>query len=296
MNDSDRMGGEPDPIPLNTYTLAQPAQAIVISNKRITGPESSEVRHLVLDIQGLNLRYLEGQCLGVMIPSLVEQGQAYPQRLYSVASSRAGEDGQGRTASLCVKRVIKHDEHGREIPGNPSSYVCDLQPGDPVHLTGPVGKTFLLPPDPASHLILAGTGTGVAPFRAFLRHIFRERTDWTGKVLLFAGAKNAGEALYRSEFEEFRQFPNFQYHLALSREETGHDGHRMYVHHRIHQQIQSVWELLMAEQTHLYICGKKGMEDHIERVLEQHARGVGASWSNFRHGLLELGRLSIETY
>ncbi len=296
MSDSVRTGDEPELIPLNTYPLSQPAQALVVSNKRISHPDCDDVHHVVLNLTGLNLRYLEGQCLGVLIPGLDDKGHASKQRLYSIASSRAGDDGNGQTASLCVKRVIKRDEHGHVIPGNPSSYLCDVQAGDSVQITGPVGKSFLLPTDPASHLILAATGTGVAPFRGFLRHIFRERTDWTGKVWLFQGAKSAGEALYQSEFESYRRFPNFQYHLALSREETGHDGHRMYVHHRIHEQIEPVWELLDHEKTHVFICGKKGMEEHIERVLNHRAKVAGVSWANFRHLLIDTGRLLIETY
>jgi ferredoxin--NADP+ reductase len=285
-----------DPVPFNTYRLKRPASARVLSNERISRSDCDDVRHVVLDLEGLGLKYLEGQSLGVITPGVDDKGHANKLRLYSIASSRRGDDAAGRTASLCVKRVVHRDEAGRVHLGTASNYLCDTRPGDRVAITGPVGKTFLLPNDPASHLILAATGTGVAPFRGFLRHIFHERRDWTGQVWLFFGTKTAGECLYRDEFESYRQYPNFQLEFSFSREQTGHDGYRMYVHHRMHEQIDPLWDLLDRDTSMLYICGKKGMEDHIEQVLAHRAHADGISWSNFRHLLIESGRLLVETY
>jgi ferredoxin--NADP+ reductase len=296
MSDPSAASDGPDPIPFNTYRLARPASARVLANERISHPDCDDVRHVVLDLEGLGLRYLEGQSLGVVTPGICDKGHSNKLRLYSIASSRQGDDGAGRTASLCVKRVVHRDRSGQVRLGTASNYLCDTRPGDPLAITGPVGKTFLLPADPSSHLILPATGTGVAPFRGFLRHIFHERTHWTGQVWLFFGAKTAGECLYRAEFESYRQHPNFHLELAFSREEIGHDGHRMYVHHRMHQQIEPHWDLLDRDNSTLYICGKKGMEDHIERVLAQRAHADGVSWPNFRHLLLDSGRLLVETY
>src|SRR5690606_15508377 len=177
-----------------------------------------------------------------------------------------------------------------------SNFLCDARPGDEVAVTGPVGRHFLLPDDPSSNLILVATGTGVSPFRGFLRRVFDERDDWSGQVRLFFGARSSGECLYRPEFESYRDRPNFRASFALSQEERSPDGHRMYVHHRMAEQIEDLWSLLDRDETLLYICGKRGMEDHIERLRGRRAHRDGISWSAFRRVLQDSGRLLIETY
>merc|ERR1711904_543983 len=104
-------------------------------------------------------------------------------RLYSIASSAVGDNENEKTVSLCVKRVVeldgkfanrevgedKPDKAGTNFPKNKvyrgvaSNYICDLNVGDEVLITGPVGTEMLLPQDPDSVLIMLATGTGIAP-------------------------------------------------------------------------------------------------------------------------------------
>ena len=297
MSNSAGIGGSASATPASSpFTGPEPSVFKVISNDRISHPDAAEIRHLVLNRGEHNLEYREGQSLGVVIPTLADRGHSSNVRYYSIASSRSGDDGEGKTVSLCVKRVFKRGEDGQDYPSPASEYLCRLSLGEPLLVTGPVGKAFVLPADPGSHLVLVGTGTGVAPFRAFLRYLFLERSDWSGSVWLFFGAQRAGEAIYDQEFQSYGRFNNFHYYTALSREQTGHDGHRMYVHHRIHEQQDRLWNLLDLQNSYFYICGKRGMEEHIDRVFEQRAHADGVSWSNFRHLLLDSGRLLIETY
>ena len=70
--------------------------------------------------------------------------------------------------SLCVRRAVYWDkELGREDPakkGVASNFLCDASPGTEVQLTGPVGKTMLMPEaTPDADLIMVATGTGIAP-------------------------------------------------------------------------------------------------------------------------------------
>src|SRR5260370_877791 len=138
-------------IPFNLYRVSSPGVARVLSNRRLTPPGCDDVRHLVLDLSGLEYRFLEGQSLGVLAPGVDERGRPHKLRLYSIASTRTGDDGRGTTASLCVKRVIyKAPVTGAERRGIASNSLCDLEPGDQVVVTGPAGKSFLLPDDPGS--------------------------------------------------------------------------------------------------------------------------------------------------
>jgi ferredoxin--NADP+ reductase len=251
----------------------------------------------VLELTGLDYRYLEGQSLGVLTPGVDERGHANKLRLYSIASSRSGDDGRGDTAAVCVKRVVYRDPlTGEEKLGVASNYICDLAPDDEVLVTGPVGKAFLLPDDPAANLIMVATGTGIAPFRAFLDRIFREREDWTGQVRLFFGVKRSEECLYRSELDSFARYKNYRVEYAFSREQTTPGGERMYVHHRMSERIEELWELLDSDNTYMYICGIKGMEAKIYAVLEDRARRDQISWHAFLRVLQETGRLLVETY
>jgi ferredoxin--NADP+ reductase len=61
------------------------------------------------------------------------------------------------------------------VTGVCSNMLCDAKPGDEVKLTGPSGKVLLMPEDkPDTNYIMVATGTGIAPFRAFLRRLFGE--------------------------------------------------------------------------------------------------------------------------
>jgi ferredoxin--NADP+ reductase len=283
-------------IPLHLYRLSSPGIARIISNKRLTPPECDDVRHIVLDLSGLDYRYLEGQSLGVLAPGVDQRGHAHKLRLYSIASTPVGDDGRGTTASICVKRVVYSDPvTAEEHRGVTSNYLCDLEPGDEVAITGPDGKHFLLPDDPATNLILVATGTGIAPFRAFLRRIYREREVWTGTVYLFFGVRTEAECLYRDEFDSYLDRPCYRRSYAFSREQKTSDGRRMYVQHRMADRIDELRDLLRWDQTVLYICGLKGMEDGIEAIFEERTRTDGASWTSF-HALREAGRIRVETY
>ena len=58
-----------------------------------------------------------------------------------------------------------------------SNFLCDTEPGDEVQMTGPAGKVMLLPEeDPKVDYIMVATGTGIAPYRGFLRRLFVEDT------------------------------------------------------------------------------------------------------------------------
>jgi ferredoxin--NADP+ reductase len=283
-------------IPRSTYRVSAPGIARVLSNDRLTPPDHDDVRHIVLDLHGLDIGYLEGQSLGIVAPGVDAQNRPHKVQWYRIASTRRGDDGRGRTASLCVQRLVSGDlTAGLEPCEVTSRYLCDLEPGDAVAVTGPTGKTLLLPEDPASNLILVATGTGIAPFRAFLRRIYLERPEWTIPLVnLFFGARTAAECLYRKELEAFLDYPGFHLTTAFSREQTTNDGRRMYVEHRMAEQVGALWDLLQRDDTYLYICGVKGLEDGIDDLFAAHAGGV--CWAPFRKELEKAGRIRVETY
>merc|ERR1712094_123983 len=103
-----------------------------------------------------------------------KNGKPNTVRLYSIASSRYGDDMTGTTTSLCVRRAtywcpeMKAEDPAKK--GVCSNFLCDAKPGDELKLTGPSGKVMLIPEkDPNVDLIMVATGTGIAPYRSFIR-------------------------------------------------------------------------------------------------------------------------------
>lgn len=132
--------------PSNTFRPKEPFIGKVVSNTTLTGPDDGEVCHVVFEHEG-KLPYAEGQSIGIIADGEDEKGNPHKLRLYSIASSAPGDYGDGKTISLCVKRLIYENEKGEEVKGVCSNYICDLKEGTDVKITGPVGQALLLPKD-----------------------------------------------------------------------------------------------------------------------------------------------------
>ncbi|HEY9854699.1 MAG TPA: FAD-binding oxidoreductase [Stenomitos sp.] len=286
-------------VPINLYRPNAPLPSKLLANLRLT-PEGhpSDVRHLVFETAQGDFRYLEGQSVGILPPGLDAAGKPEKLRLYSVASTRRGDDDDGKTVSLCVKRVCYTDPvTGQEVRGVASNYLCDLQVGDEVQLTGPVGRTFLLPEDPEAHVVMIATGTGIAPFRAFWRELFRPESPFVGQARLFFGMPTSAEILYQAEIEACAdQYANFRHYYAISREQKTPDGRRMYVQDRIREFGDALWSLVRDPKTFVYICGLKGMEDGVAEAFAAIADYHGVDWTELHEGLKKGKRWHVETY
>merc|ERR1712078_721393 len=80
------------------------------------------------------------------------------------------------------------------------NFLCDSKPGTDHALTGPSGKVMLIPEsNPNADLIMVATGTGIAPYRSFIRRLFVEDTpygnDYKGLAWLFLGVANTDALL-----------------------------------------------------------------------------------------------------
>ena len=227
---------------------------------------SGMVRHIAIDVTGTPLAGAgrPGQSFGVLPPGVDDAGKPHKVRLYSYASPTRGDgdDGKGNVIATCVKRVI--DEHWtthRLFEGIASNYLCDLQVGDEVKLTGPVGKRFLLPVNAGDFgYVFIATGTGVAPFRGMLLDLLASGA--TRPIVLIAGVAYATDMLYHDLFERLaREHANFHYLTAVSREiQPDGQGGPMYVHRRLETHADLLLPILRQASTLLYVCGITGME------------------------------------
>jgi ferredoxin--NADP+ reductase len=292
-------------VPVNIYKPKNPFVGKCLSSVELVqeGGEGT-VRHLTFDLSGGDLHYVEGQSIGIIPPGTDANGKPHKLRLYSIASTRHGDHLDDKTVSLCVRQLeYKHPETGETVYGVCSSYLCNLEPGADIAITGPVGKEMLLPDDEEATIIMMATGTGIAPFRAFLWRMFKEREQnpdyqFKGLAWLFFGCAYTPNILYKEELEELqRQFPdNLRVTYAISREQQNKDGGKMYIQHRIQENADELWQLNQKPNTHTYICGLKGMEGGIDEGMSAAASKFGADWGEYQKQLKKEHRWHVETY
>ncbi|WP_341735202.1 ferredoxin-NADP reductase [Microcoleus sp. CAWBG640] len=290
-------------VPVNLYKPANPYIGKCISTEELVkeGGDGT-VRHVKIDISGGNLHYLEGQSIGIIPDGTDKNGKPHKIRLYSIASTRHGDDVDDKTVSVCVRRLeYKSPETGEQVFGVCSTFITGLEPGAEVKITGPVGKEMLLPDDEDATIIMMATGTGIAPFRAYLWRMFKENNPeykFKGLAWLFFGVAYTPNILYKEELEQLqREFPdNFRLTYAISREQKNADGGKMYIQNRIQENADELWELVQKPKTHTYICGLKGMEGGIDEGMSAASSKYDVDWTAYQKQLKKEHRWHVETY
>lgn len=272
------------------YSMEHPAIATVVGTYRLTAEDAdSDIRHIVLDFGKTAFPVLEGQSIGVVPAG--ESGALV--RLYSVASPRNGERPGHNNLSLTVKRVVT-DHEGRPVRGLASNYLCDLRKGDQVKVTGPYGSSFLMPNHPGAKILMICTGTGAAPMRAMTeRRRRRLGRNEGGEILLFFGARRPEELPY---FGPLMKLPPdlIRVELAFSRV-PGRP--KEYVQDRMRLAHEAVARLLADDDSFIFICGHKRMEEGVRAAFTDIARDAGlAPWSEIEARFRRAGRLHVETY
>ena len=293
-------------VPVNIYRPKTPYEGTVIENYSLLKEGAiGRVNHIPIDLQDSDpfLNYVEGQSIGIMPAGEDANGKPHKLRLYSIASTRHGDDFNGNTVSLCV-RQLQYEKDGETINGVCSTYLCDIKPGDKVKITGPVGKEMLLPDEEDANIVMLATGTGIAPMRAYLRRMFepteKEKNKWNfkGKAWLFMGAPKSANLLYEEDLQRYiaENPDNFKYTKAISREQQNTKGGRMYIQDRVLESANELFNMIEDEKTHIYLCGLKGMEPGIDEAMTKAAEEKGLNWSELRPQLKKAGRWHVETY
>ncbi len=228
------------------------------------------VRHIEIDVSGTLLEnaWHAGQSFGVIPPGTQDSGKAHKLRLYSIAAPTGGETGDGTIITTTVKRVIdEHWDTHQMLTGVCSNYLCDLNVGDEVMLTGPVGKRFLLPENPADHdYIFIATGTGIAPFRSMILDLIK--LGMPSRAALLMGVPYESDLLYDETLKGWAQeHERFSYHTAVSRHLTTNQTKKLYVQDRLREDFDRLGPMLASERTLVYICGIAGMELGVFQTL-----------------------------
>lgn len=269
---------------VNLYNRTKPAIATVQGNYRLTAENAeNDIHHIILDFGDQAFPVLEGQSIGIVPPGVDEKGEPHRIRLYSIASPRHGERPNHNNLSLTLKR---------EGGGVCSNYMCDLKKGDKVEVTGPFGATFLMPNDPMANIIMICTGTGAAPFRGFTEWKRRIMPNAPGQLVIFFGARRPEELPYFGPLQKvsdslLKKF--FAWSRVPGQPKT-------YVQDLMRRESGMLSELITNKNTHVYICGLKGMEQGVDAAFDDICRGGGINWTALRKEMRESGRYHVETY
>ena len=276
--------------------VSETTEAVVKSSRRMTPESAEEVRQIVLRIDEPAFYFLEGQSIGVLVPGPHPFGNKTHHRYYTIANAQG--DDSGVELELLVRRCSYVDEvSGEEYPGIASHYLCNAQPGARITLTGPYRSPFRIPADKNSNLLMLGTGTGIAPFRAFLRRIYEEQKDWGGKIRLYYGAHNGTDLLYMNDLNKdltnYYDQKTFQAIQALSKGVLGDEADAL--RGGLEEHAAEVWDLLCSPDTHVYLAGMKKIASAFEASMAKLA-GSEEQWQAIKQGLIDDRRWSELTY
>lgn len=280
------------------FSTGDVTEACIHASQRITPESADEVRRIVLRIDMPSFYFLEGQNIGVLTPGPHPYGNKTHHRYYTIANSQKSPDGEGVEIELLVRRCFYIDEvSGEEYPGEASNYLCNAQPGEKIGITGPHRSPFRIPADKSGNLLMLGTGTGIAPFRAFLRRIYEEQTQWEGKVRLFYGARTGAEMLYMNDINDdlasYYDQATFQAIQSLSKGVLVDESDAL--QRGIEDNAKEIWALLQDPKTHVYLAGMKKIAAAFDASMAGMA-GSETQWNTVKQGLIDSQRWSELTY
>jgi sulfite reductase (NADPH) flavoprotein alpha-component len=217
-------------------------------------------------------------------------------RLYSIASSRNKHPGE---VHLCL---VTHDwttSKGEERIGLSTGFLEKLDPeaAEVTVVAALVRSEVLkLPKNPATPVIMAGMGTGMAPFRAFIeeRAALMEKGQTVGHMHLYFGARHErGEFLYRSELEGYKKDGLLTLRCAWSRDQA----HKVYVQMLIEEDGDRLWQEVLRPEIggSFYICGPiaplPDIKAALVKIFTKHGHGA-----EYLEHLENTGRFATEVY
>ena len=151
-------------------------------------------------------------------------------------------------------------------PGQMSSYIYSLKPGDEVTISGPFGDFFAKDTD--AEMVFIGGGAGMAPMRSHLFDLL-ERVHSKRKISFWYGARSVCEMFYVEEFDRLqKEHDNFSWQVALSDPlpDDDWDGLTGFIHQVLLDQYLN--EHPAPEDCEYYVCGPPLMNQAVLKMLD----------------------------
>jgi ferredoxin--NADP+ reductase len=280
-------------VKLEDYEKDERFDARVVSSTRITPEDSDvEIREILLEIDRPDFDFEPGQSIGVIVAGPHDLSHEQHFRLYTVAEKQIHSADRKPRIVIAVKRVSYIDEYsGERFHGIASNFLCDRRQGDHFSVTGPYGYAFKVPEDHDANLILIGSGTGIAPFRAFIKHVYHDIGDWRGKVRLLYGAQTGLELVYmnehRDDFAQYYDEDTFEAFKAVS--PRPHWADPIAWDFCFEERSQEIIEMLDDAKTYVYVAGPAKSVENLDGVFGAIV-GSNARWLRRKAELIAGGR------
>jgi sulfite reductase (NADPH) flavoprotein alpha-component len=214
-------------------------------------------------------------------------------RVYSISSSLKSDPGR---VSLTVD-AVRYEIDKRTRLGVCSTFLGGrIAPGDKIKVYVQKAQHFALPQDPSKPIIMIGPGTGIAPFRAFLRD--RSATKAPGRNWLFFGHQRSNcDFFYEDELVALRS-AGFLTRLTLAWSRDGKE--KIYVQHRMREVGRDLWSWI-NDGAHIYVCGDaqrmaKDVEAALIDVIAEHGGCSPPEAVKFLADLKAKGRYQADVY
>ena len=191
------------------------------------------------------------------------------RREYSIASCQKVTPTR---VALMIVTVLWTDPRGRARAGLATRYLDALRPGAPVTVSLKP-SVMKLPPRPTDPIVMAGLGTGLAPFRAFVQHRAWEAAGGVevGPVLLYMGSRHRREEYcYGEEWEAYRAAGVVSLlACAFSRDQP----RKVYIQDRMRETRALIEDAYLERRGSFYLCGPTWPVPDVTEVLEDVIRG-----------------------
>jgi len=151
-------------------------------------------------------------------------------------------------------------------PGQGSSYIFNLKPGDRLTFSGPYGDFFVK--DTGREMCFIGGGAGMAPLRSQIFYLL-ETEQTKRKMSFWYGARSKLELFFAEEFERLeREHDNFSFKVAMSNPcpEDNWTGMTGYIHQQLYDHYLASHE--DPTEIEYYLCGPPMMIDAVVGMLD----------------------------
>ncbi|KAF1976866.1 sulfite reductase flavo protein component [Bimuria novae-zelandiae CBS 107.79] len=187
------------------------------------------------------------------------------RREYSIASS---QHVTPNSVSLLIVTVNWVDPKGRDRFGQATRYLNSLKIGSPVTVSVKP-SVMKLPPKTTAPIIMAGLGTGLAPFRAFVqeRAYQKQQGHEIGEVLLYMGSRHQREEyLYGEEWEAYQDAGII---TLLGRAFSRDQPQKIYIQDRMRQSLSDIRRAYLQKEGSFYLCGPTWPVPDVTEVLQE---------------------------
>jgi sulfite reductase (NADPH) flavoprotein alpha-component len=187
------------------------------------------------------------------------------RREYSIASS---QHVTPTAVSLLIVTVNWVDPKGRDRFGQATRYLDTLTIGSTVTVSVKP-SVMKLPPKTTAPIIMAGLGTGLAPFRAFVqeRAYQKQQGHEIGEVLLYMGSRHQREEyLFGEEWEAYQDAGIITLlGCAFSRDQP----QKIYIQDRMRETLTDIRRSYLEKEGCFYLCGPTWPVPDVTNVLEE---------------------------